>query len=101
MAMLGTHYKVDKFYNTVQHSIYDRKPDGTDSELSTKEGDQGNVWNRQMVDILDSTTTEDFRIVFRANIGKQFEGDIAVDDIVFSPECRYIHLAGIQIVNSK
>ena len=31
----------------------------------------------------------DFRLLFEATVGKQGEGDLAVDDLSMTPGCRY------------
>jgi len=41
-------------------------------------GNQGDRWNWQQVEISQSY---DFQIVFEGNIGKSFDGDIAIDDV--------------------
>ena len=50
------------------------------------------MWHREMLTINATHSSIDFQIVFKATIGSYYEGDIAIDDVVFTPECRYIAL---------
>lgn len=52
------------------------------------QADEGNVWNRAQLTLAKSTTSGSFQVAFKANIGQLYSGDIALDDIVFSPQCR-------------
>ena len=58
--------------------------DDSEIEIFALEGSQGNVWTR-----VNSTKLETFRVVFKATIGERYMGDIALDDIVFDPNCRW------------
>ena len=59
--------------------------DDSEIEIFALEGSQGNVWTR-----VNSTKLETFRVVFKATIGERYMGDIALDDIVFDPNCRWV-----------
>ncbi|XP_064634424.1 MAM and LDL-receptor class A domain-containing protein 2-like isoform X2 [Lineus longissimus] len=54
--------------------------------LWEEEGDKGNFWARGEV-ILDEK--QDFQVIFEGTVGKGWKGDIAIDDISFTPGCRY------------
>ena len=49
------------------------------------EGVDQNVWLRKLIELTDS---EQFRVVIEATVGKKHMGDIAIDDISFTPQCR-------------
>lgn len=53
--------------------------------LWEKSGDQGNSWIRANVAI--NTTWIVSQVIFEAERGSTFHGDIAIDDISFSPQC--------------
>ena len=63
--------------------------DDSEIEIFALEGSQGNVWTRVKLEITNSTKLETFRVVFKATIGERYMGDIALDDIVFDPNCRW------------
>ena len=44
-------------------------------------------WEKMTVSVVGSTTMDDWVIVIGATVGKPGQGDIAIDDIVFSPHC--------------
>ena len=46
-----------------------------------------NTWRRKEILVEKSRQTEEFVITISANVMIQNQGDIAVDDIVFSPQC--------------
>ena len=48
------------------------------------QGNQGDIWLGGKVDIKGD---KNFRIVIEAKRGTSYQGDIAIDDISFSPEC--------------
>ena len=61
-------------------------------QLWQRSGNYKNMWHREMLTINATHSSIDFQIVFKATIGSYYEGDIAIDDVVFTPECRYIAL---------
>ncbi|EDO47788.1 predicted protein [Nematostella vectensis] len=48
-------------------------------------GDQGDIWNRAEINI---TSGVNFQVVIEGKRGVSFQGDIAIDDISFTPGCR-------------
>ena len=44
-------------------------------------------WNTMSVGVVGSTTLDSWMIVITATVGEVAMGDIAIDDIVFSPHC--------------
>ena len=48
----------------------------------------GAMWNRMELD-LDSTAA--YRIIIQANIGDGSLGDIAIDDVSFTPGCVFFN----------
>ena len=63
---------------------------GEDLTLWETSGDQGNIWNRQFQVVENSTVFGDYNVVFVATVEKNHGGDIAIDDVVFTYNCRYI-----------
>ena len=51
-------------------------------------GDQGNIWHRQYSVVENSTQHGLYFLKFTANIGAKNGGDIALDDVVFTYNCR-------------
>ncbi|XP_033104873.1 MAM and LDL-receptor class A domain-containing protein 2-like [Anneissia japonica] len=47
-------------------------------------GSQGDFWERAEVTL---SRTIDFKVVIRADVGDQVQGDIAIDDVTFTPGC--------------
>lgn len=55
-------------------------------EIESVKGSYGAMWHRMEVS-LDSTAA--YRIIIQANIGDGSAGDIAIDDITFTPGCVF------------
>ncbi|CAB4029849.1 MAM and LDL-receptor class A domain-containing 2-like, partial [Paramuricea clavata] len=55
------------------------------SEIKTILGDQGDVWRRYESTSLFKPTP--FQIVIEATVGASYQGDIAIDDLSFTPGC--------------
>lgn len=49
-------------------------------------GDQGNIWRRTNVTFVSLT---DFRVHIIATYNDGFAGDMAIDDVTFSPGCAF------------
>jgi hypothetical protein len=58
--------------------------DGPLVELWQRSGDQGQVWNRNLIEL---NVTQPFQIVIEAEIGPGYTSDIAIDDTVFGIDC--------------
>ena len=56
--------------------------------LFKREGDQGNKWIRQKLIVRNSTDHGLYNVVFEASIGGHGGGDIALDDVVFTYNCK-------------
>ena len=56
--------------------------------LFKREGDQGNKWIRQYLVVRNSTDHGLYNIIFQASIGGPGGGDIAIDDVVFTYNCK-------------
>ena len=56
--------------------------------LESLSGSFGAMWNRMELD-LDSTAA--YRIIIQANIGDGSLGDIAIDDVSFTPGCVFFN----------
>lgn len=54
--------------------------------LESLTGSFGAIWNRMELD-LDSTAA--YQIIIEANIGDGSLGDIAIDDVSFTPGCQF------------
>lgn len=68
-------------------SVYTGKTYGQmESKIWAKSGDQGSRWNRGKVTL---SSDADFQVIIEARIGASFQGDIAIDDVVFSPGCVF------------
>jgi hypothetical protein len=59
---------------------------GDRHELFTHGGSAGNKWNKKNVAVQLGAEI-DFGIQFEANTVSRGLGDIAIDDVVFSPQC--------------
>ena len=57
-----------------------------DNLVWAKSGDQGSRWVKGVVSL---TSDKDFQIIIQAKMGVSFQGDIAIDDVIFSPECVF------------
>ena len=53
-------------------------------DISSYAGDQGDIWRRAEVNI---KSTMNYQIVIEAITGEWYQGDIAIDDISFTPGC--------------
>ena len=51
-------------------------------------GDKENIWNRQYLVVENSTATGIYNVIFTASIGAKNGGDIAIDDVVFTYNCK-------------
>ena len=64
---------------------------GQPDQLCQIRGDQQDQmmkrWNTMSVGVVGSTTLDSWMIVITATVGEVAMGDIAIDDIVFSPHC--------------
>lgn len=54
--------------------------------LFSRTGDQGAFWQR--IDI-NLNVSASFQVVIEAKVGDSFLGDIAIDDLSFTPDCQY------------
>lgn len=68
---------------------------GPMSLLWTKNGSQANAWIRAVVSISGSSP---FRVVIEAVRGNGYKGDIAVDDVSFTPGCQVVPAATLPAV---
>ncbi|KAM4705173.1 MAM and LDL-receptor class A domain-containing protein 1 [Rhinophrynus dorsalis] len=66
-------------------SVYQVTISNKETLLLNLTGDQGNYWQKKELTI--SSREEDFYIIFEGKVGKDQQGDIALDDIVFTNEC--------------
>lgn len=58
--------------------------------LWTRNGSQPDQWIRAAVDL---SSTSRFKVVIEGIVGKSFHGDIAIDDVSFTPSCRVAQFA--------
>ena len=56
------------------------------NKVWAKSGDQGFGWIKATV-VLNSL--KDFQVIVTATAGGSNRGDIGIDDIIFSPECKF------------
>ena len=72
--------------------VSQRSSSEEEEELWRMDGSGENVsknkWVRQPIVASKSKIYEQFLITISANVGAQGKGDIAIDDVVFSPECK-------------
>jgi len=66
-------------YTSTQYGVYQNK-------IWAKTDDQGQGWQKARV-LLSSD--QDFHVIFHAVIGVSNRGDIAIDDVIFSPSCKF------------
>lgn len=57
-----------------------------DNKVWAKSGDQGFGWKKATI-VLNSL--KDFQVVVTATAGGSNRGDIGLDDVIFSPECKF------------
>ena len=62
--------------------------DGEPKTLWEMSGDQGNKWHRQYSVVENSTQHGPYFLKFTASVGTKRGGDIALDDVVFTYNCR-------------
>ena len=65
-------------------------PDGEMIKLWEKSGDQQNMWLRDIVKVNSTSMNHQYSVVFTASIGGKDGGDIALDDVVFSNNCKLL-----------
>uniref|UniRef100_A0A8C0J323 MAM domain-containing protein n=1 Tax=Chelonoidis abingdonii TaxID=106734 RepID=A0A8C0J323_CHEAB len=65
-------------------TIYQVTASNQEKVLFHLTGNQGNFWQRRLL-LLNAD--EDFQITFEGQVGKEYRGDIAIDDITFTKEC--------------
>ena len=53
-----------------------------------KEGDQENIWRREYVVVENTTAVGFYNVIFTASVLTENGGDIAIDDVVFTYNCR-------------
>ena len=70
---------------TLQLSV--RPETGEERILWSKEGDQKNVWHRQYLVVENSSMHGPYNVIFQGSIQKD-GGDIALDDVVFTYNCK-------------
>ncbi|RDD40324.1 MAM and LDL-receptor class A domain-containing protein 2 [Trichoplax sp. H2] len=58
---------------------------GTAQQLFIKRGSQGDIWQRAVVTLPRGQLTQ---LVIQGTVGDSFYGDIAIDDVSFSPSCN-------------
>lgn len=58
---------------------------GTGTPLFTRRGSQGDIWRKAAVTLPSGKLTQ---IIVQATVGDSFYGDIAIDDVSFSPSCN-------------
>ena len=66
-------------YTSTQYGVYQNK-------VWAKSGDQGPGWQKARI-VLSSD--QDFQVIFHAVMGVSNRGDIAIDDVIFSPACKF------------
>ena len=57
-----------------------------DNKIWAKTDDQGAGWNKAKLKL---SNDKDFQIILNAEIGISNRGDIAIDDVIFSPDCVF------------
>jgi len=74
-------------------TVYVRARNGNLTKIFRLEGSAPdmdiNKWRRQTVEGLDSFTGE-FHIILEATVGIPGMGDIGIDDVSFTPQCKYL-----------
>ena len=65
-----------------------RGTNGEGYELATIQGTMENAWSRHRLVLINSTNFDQYRVVFQVNVGPDYTGNVAVDDIIFSSECK-------------
>ena len=65
-----------------------RGKEGEGLELTAIQGAMENKWFRNRIEIVNSTYLDQYSLVFQVTVGPEFTGNVALDDVVFSPECR-------------
>ena len=69
--------------------IFIQRPiDGEQKVLWQTSGDLENIWNRQYLVVENSSAVGFYNVIFSASIGGQNGGDIAIDDVVFTYNCK-------------
>ena len=76
--------------NFIYSSIFflSRPIDGEQKVLWSTSGDQENIWKREYIVVENSTATGFYNVIFTASIGGKNGGDIAIDDVVFTYNCK-------------
>ncbi|MCK4978838.1 MAG: DUF1573 domain-containing protein, partial [Candidatus Delongbacteria bacterium] len=77
-ASMGT-LQVDLYYNGTWHNAINADWNGTFA--TSVSGDQGQEWNRAIVDISEADTYTDVKIRFSGMTGSSYTSDIAIDDV--------------------
>jgi hypothetical protein len=54
--------------------------------LLTRSNEQGAYWARHEISL---NISQSFQIIIEATVGDSYQGDIAIDDLSFSPDCQY------------
>ena len=62
--------------------------EGDPKTLWEMSGDQGNIWHREYQVVQNSTQHGPYFLKFTASVGAKNGGDIALDDVVFTYNCR-------------
>ena len=60
----------------------------TGNPLWKRDTQHGDLWLQAYVTIPKSTSIPSYRIAFEAIVGKGYKGDVAIDEIVFTPNKR-------------
>ena len=61
---------------------------GEQRMLWAKSGDQGNTWHRQYLVVENTTEHGPYNVIFEAEVTEKNGGDIALDDVVFTYNCK-------------
>lgn len=69
---------------TVYYRIYNAGP--PTKALLTRSNEQGAYWARHEISL---NISQSFQIIIEATVGDSYQGDIAIDDLSFSPDCQY------------
>ncbi|XP_057298293.1 MAM and LDL-receptor class A domain-containing protein 2-like isoform X2 [Hydractinia symbiolongicarpus] len=75
--MYGAHIGSLTVYTATTYGVPDKSP-------WSLTGDQGDKWLKAKVTL---TSPKDFQIIFVAQVGTSYKGDISLDDIILSPGC--------------
>ena len=53
-------------------------------------GNDNNVWKKADLSFIAANDRTEFRLIIEATVAEGQHGDIAIDDVSFTPGCRYV-----------